>query len=253
MAATGRVASPAVPAKESVVKTESMLPFEEDPAVNDQDIELPRGKERFTPEELYRFTRIKPFVLRFWESEFPALKPKMDTDGGLSYPRADVEMILAIKKMLYEKGLTLAEARRRLSGEQGVEAVSAAGAGAKREPKSGKKQPRAKEKAASPKTAGRGKVGKAPKKSAEAASAEKGKGRRGLPGEGGPRSRVSFEELLPDNVGPPGENGPAKSPAPAGRAKKAAGEPGPPELRRALAGAVRELRAILTLLRKGDR
>jgi len=276
MAAAARTVTDAVPAGESVVKTESMLPFEDEPAVSDQDIELPPGKQSFTPEELYRFTRIKPFVLRFWESEFPALKPKKDASGGMAYGRSDVERILAIKKILYEEGLTLVEARQRLSGGAAPADDAPDGAKAGKALKTAQKKPRAAEKSAAPRkvertgtvagkksTASPGKratAKKAVKTSAAAKSKstvdEQGKGRRGLPAEGASRTRVSLEELLPDNMNAPEGKAPGKPPARPSKPPRSKAKRGPtesPELARALSGAVRELRAILTLLRKGDR
>jgi len=89
--------------------------------VNETELSLPAEKTSFTPEELYHFTKVKPFVLRFWESEFPSLAPKKTGSERLTYSRADVELILAIKQLLYKEGLTLTEASRRLSGDQGRE------------------------------------------------------------------------------------------------------------------------------------
>ena len=56
-------------------------------------------------------------VLRFWESEFPQLKPPKSSTGQRTYRKPDVENVLRIKKLLYEEGFTIAGARQFLRGE----------------------------------------------------------------------------------------------------------------------------------------
>ncbi len=58
----------------------------------------------------------KPYVLRYWETEFPMLKPVKSPTGHRLYRRQDVEMVLRIKQLLYEEGFTIEGARKHLSG-----------------------------------------------------------------------------------------------------------------------------------------
>ncbi len=57
---------------------------------------------------------IETHVLRFWESEFPMLEPKKTARGHRQYKRKDVELVLAIKRLLYEEKFTIAGARKAL-------------------------------------------------------------------------------------------------------------------------------------------
>ncbi|MBP1775282.1 MAG: transcription regulator protein, partial [candidate division NC10 bacterium] len=56
-----------------------------------------------------------PYVLRYWESEFPALQPRKSGGGQRLYRKRDVVMLLEIKKLLYQERYTVAGARRRLT------------------------------------------------------------------------------------------------------------------------------------------
>lgn len=64
--------------------------------------------------EVSRLTDTKPFVLRYWETEFPMLQPAKTPKGHRLYRREDIEMVRAIKRLLYEEGFTIAGARRHL-------------------------------------------------------------------------------------------------------------------------------------------
>src|SRR5438093_9524724 len=64
--------------------------------------------------EVCQFTDTQPYVLRFWESEFPQLAPKKSRSGQRLYRRKDIDMVLEIKKLLYEEGFTIAGARKKL-------------------------------------------------------------------------------------------------------------------------------------------
>jgi len=66
--------------------------------------------------EVSRLAGIKPYVLRFWETEFPGLGPKKSGTGHRLYRRKDVEMVLEIKRLLYEKRFTIEGARKFLEG-----------------------------------------------------------------------------------------------------------------------------------------
>ena len=58
---------------------------------------------------------VEAHVLRFWETEFPALSPPKSKTGQRTYRPKDIELLLRIKKLLYEEGFTIAGARKRLS------------------------------------------------------------------------------------------------------------------------------------------
>jgi DNA-binding transcriptional MerR regulator len=66
--------------------------------------------------EVSSLTRTKPYVLRYWETEFPMLKPSKSRTGHRLYRRQDVETIFEIKRLLYEQGFTIEGARKHLAG-----------------------------------------------------------------------------------------------------------------------------------------
>ena len=70
--------------------------------------------------EVSRLTDTKPFVLRYWETEFPSLQPVKSAKGQRLYRREDVETVLRIKRLLYDQGFTIAGARRLLREEGGT-------------------------------------------------------------------------------------------------------------------------------------
>lgn len=83
--------------------------------------------EVLIPEKLYfrigevsELTQTKPFVLRYWETEFPTLRPAKSPSGHRLYRRKDVEMALQIKQLLYEQGFTIAGARKHLAENSGA-------------------------------------------------------------------------------------------------------------------------------------
>jgi len=81
--------------------------------------ELPSipGKRYFTIGEVSDLCAVKPHVLRYWEQEFPQLKPVKRRGNRRYYQRQDVLMIRQIRSLLYEQGFTIGGARQRLSGE----------------------------------------------------------------------------------------------------------------------------------------
>jgi DNA-binding transcriptional MerR regulator len=58
---------------------------------------------------------VEAYVLRFWETEFPFLAPQKSKSGHRVYRKKDVEMVLKIKNLLYDRGFTIAGARKQLS------------------------------------------------------------------------------------------------------------------------------------------
>src|SRR5580700_8479551 len=71
-------------------------------------------KSLFRIGEVSRLTSTKPFVLRYWETEFPMLQPVKSPKGHRLYRREDVETVRHIKRLLYDEGFTIAGARRHL-------------------------------------------------------------------------------------------------------------------------------------------
>jgi DNA-binding transcriptional MerR regulator len=74
--------------------------------------------------EVSRLSELKPFVLRYWETEFPMLEPVKSPSGHRMYRQQDVDMVFKIKRLLYDEGFTIAGARRHLretNGAIGVE------------------------------------------------------------------------------------------------------------------------------------
>jgi DNA-binding transcriptional MerR regulator len=67
--------------------------------------------------EVCELTDTQPYVLRYWESEFPALAPAKNNSGQRIYRRRDIETILRIKTLLYEEGFTIAGAKKKLELE----------------------------------------------------------------------------------------------------------------------------------------
>ena len=117
-----------------------------EPAVKLEPQEIP-DKLYFRIGEVARLAGVKQYVLRFWESEFPGLGPKKSGTGHRLYRRKDVEMVLEIKRLLYEKRFTIEGARKFLDNRGKVAApppassknprrksAPAAGAGSKTQP-----------------------------------------------------------------------------------------------------------------------
>jgi DNA-binding transcriptional MerR regulator len=71
--------------------------------------------------EVCEVAGVEAYVLRFWETEFPNLAPQKSKTGHRVYRREDVEMVLKIKSLLYDRGFTIAGARKQLSRSQPIE------------------------------------------------------------------------------------------------------------------------------------
>lgn len=76
------------------------------------------NKSNFKFQELTPITGVKPYVIRFWETEFPEIAPISSENGQKLYARKDVEAILRIKKLLFEDKLTIQEAKVKMHGEE---------------------------------------------------------------------------------------------------------------------------------------
>jgi DNA-binding transcriptional MerR regulator len=83
-----------------------------------------KSAEIIIPDKLYfrigevaELCQLPTYVLRFWETEFPQLKPTKGSTGQRMYRRKDVENVVTIKHLLYDEGFTIAGARERLKAE----------------------------------------------------------------------------------------------------------------------------------------
>lgn len=74
-------------------------------------------RKRFKAAEVCSIAQVPPYVLKSWEGEFPHLGASA-TNGGRVYRRQDVELVLEIRRLLFEEGLTLGAARRKLVTEK---------------------------------------------------------------------------------------------------------------------------------------
>jgi DNA-binding transcriptional MerR regulator len=84
----------------------------------------PNSEQILIPDKLYfrigevaSLCRLPAYVLRFWESEFPQLRPIKSSTGQRMYRKRDVESVLRIKQLLYEQGFTISGARQHLRAE----------------------------------------------------------------------------------------------------------------------------------------
>lgn len=85
--------------------------------------EIPR-KLFYKIGEVCQLTGTQPYVLRFWESEFPQLAPTKSRTGQRLYRRKDIDLVLEIKALLYQEGFTIAGARKKLGmpeGQRGID------------------------------------------------------------------------------------------------------------------------------------
>ena len=87
-------------------------------AGNNNELPAIPGKRYFTIGEVSDLCAVKPHVLRYWEQEFPQLKPIKRRGNRRYYQRHDVIMIRQIRALLYDQGFTIGGARQKLSGEE---------------------------------------------------------------------------------------------------------------------------------------
>lgn len=100
-----------------------------DPGSNKELPPIP-AKRYFTIGEVSELCDVKPHVLRYWETEFPSLKPVKRRGNRRYYQRSDVMMVRQIRGLLYEQGYTISGARLRLEGDQGKSVTAAVSASA---------------------------------------------------------------------------------------------------------------------------
>jgi DNA-binding transcriptional MerR regulator len=94
-----------------------MSPRKKSAEKNKADVIVIPDKLYFRIGEVATLCRLPAYVLRFWESEFPQLKPVKSSTGQRMYRRRDVENVLRIKQLLYEQGFTIVGARQQLRSE----------------------------------------------------------------------------------------------------------------------------------------
>ncbi|HEY6764764.1 MAG TPA: MerR family transcriptional regulator [Candidatus Sulfotelmatobacter sp.] len=94
-----------------------MSPRKPNASKNRSDEILIPNKIYFRIGEVATLCRLPAYVLRFWETEFAQLKPVKSSTGQRMYRRRDVENVLRIKQLLYEKGFTISGARQQLRAE----------------------------------------------------------------------------------------------------------------------------------------
>jgi DNA-binding transcriptional MerR regulator len=79
--------------------------------------ELPVEGKSYKIGEVCRMADVQPYVLRYWETEFPPLAPNKSGGGQRMYSKREIEIILRIKNLLYSEGFTIAGAKKRLEQE----------------------------------------------------------------------------------------------------------------------------------------
>lgn len=87
-------------------------------------VKAKKQEETVIPDKLYfrigevaKLSKLPAYVLRFWETEFPQLRPSKSDTGQRMYRRREVELVLRIKQLLYSEGFTIAGARERLKAD----------------------------------------------------------------------------------------------------------------------------------------
>lgn len=78
-------------------------------------------KSTFKFQELAAITGVKPYVLRFWETEFPEINPVTDETGEKHYSRADVEIFFRVKELLFDRKLSIPAAKVALQNPEYAE------------------------------------------------------------------------------------------------------------------------------------
>ncbi|TVZ38711.1 DNA-binding transcriptional MerR regulator [Alteromonadaceae bacterium 2753L.S.0a.02] len=96
-----------------------------EPSNNDELPVIP-GKRYFTIGEVSELCAVKPHVLRYWEQEFPQLKPVKRRGNRRYYQRSDVLTIRQIRSLLYDQGFTIGGARQQMTSDAKPEEASMA-------------------------------------------------------------------------------------------------------------------------------
>ena len=81
-------------------------------------VQIPDDKRYFRIGEASRIIGVEPYILRYWENEFPQLRPRRADSRQRTYQRKDLETLLEIKRLLYEERMTIEGAKLRLKKEK---------------------------------------------------------------------------------------------------------------------------------------
>ena len=84
---------------------------------------IPDDKRYFRIGEVSRIIGLEPYVLRFWESEFPQIKPSRADSNQRTYQKKDLELLMEIKRLLYDEKMTIEGAKRRLKKNMAANAA----------------------------------------------------------------------------------------------------------------------------------
>jgi DNA-binding transcriptional MerR regulator len=82
-------------------------------------VQIPDDKRYFRIGEASRIIEVEPYVLRYWESEFPQIRPQRADSNQRTYQKKDLEALLEIKRLLYDEKMTIEGARKRLRQKKG--------------------------------------------------------------------------------------------------------------------------------------
>ena len=82
-------------------------------------------RDLFKAAEVCEVVQVQPYVLRSWEAEFPHIGQVPSGGGARVYRRTDIELVLRIKQLILDEGLTLSGARRRMEEESGIPSAAA--------------------------------------------------------------------------------------------------------------------------------
>lgn len=82
-------------------------------------MQVPHDKRYFRIGEVSRIIGVEPYVLRYWESEFPQIRPPRADSNQRTYRKEDVELIMEIKRLLYDDKMTIEGAKKKLKEKKG--------------------------------------------------------------------------------------------------------------------------------------
>ena len=102
-------------------------------------VALPDNQEQFKLNEVCKLAYVQPYMLRFWGTEFPQLEAAKSGTGQRLYSRDQVELILEIRRLLFDEGLTIAGARKKVATMDGGDPKPKKKAKAKAKPKAAPK------------------------------------------------------------------------------------------------------------------
>jgi DNA-binding transcriptional MerR regulator len=91
-------------------------------------VALPEGQDSFKLNEVCKLANVQPYMLRFWGTEFEQLEAAKSGTGQRLYSRDQVELILEIRRLLFDEGLTIAGARKRIGAQRAIVRPAAAAA-----------------------------------------------------------------------------------------------------------------------------